>query len=1211
MHISIGKYHILAKTMAKRKRPEIEESEVVTKSRKDRKDRKKRKLANGTTITRPSSKAPTAGQSSNTNATPSVANIAEANSIDIRSLSPQPPAGLSAGQRKRWRRKQRRVQLFGDDGQPDPRPSAQHAPQSVPAVSSSEKKGSKGIDRSTLLRLATTKLLPWRARIWKDDGHEDEQTKPKALKEASPHPSKVTKRSQKSTQKGAPLIVQPDPRPVTVAKPHSSRSGPTSASHPTHQTSDLQSEAARAKPYRILRLPPPAVTTTSVQMSAYSNKPTSVPSHPETSDPVAAFKRFQELVNGGKSDDSDESESSESEAEDDAHPLPQLINPAVQLQRVQGASKLDKCTAVEATIPSKPGSAYSDSDNKFAANAQLVATQHMQQMTTLDDTSAVDATKPDDAHSASESSSLVSSESESEDGGVPVIEDLDANGVEDTIQQATNDEMDASTTSEVNHADANGTIGNDVSAQRDMLNVVPHHTSSNDSSPSNVDSSSTGSESDNEAADNERPLQSALVGDDDAASTRLEVRAQPPNIDDSPDTDQEIENDAGLPTISSSRHLRITSNTNAAWPANVGIKRQSSFLGLEAGGTQSATGLDPPAANDAVPASDPFDVSEADAKAALLALDEVSEGMLTVTRPIPQKFGMSLDSDDVEGAKGLINMDYSDRRGNPDLVAKFGCPKGARMEHLLWPTSVVCNMAQIPEDQGDTPTLENLYPQSAASRSSMSSNIIVATRHSAAMRSKSSSSLSELSRTPSPPSPMKHSQEPPVVAEGERTVAEHLTSLNIATTPSPSPAKKRKMTGTTSKHFTPQKRTRRKAAPAVTEEVVRTPHVLVNDSEETETCGDSSARAQNALKSMFRAESAIKALRTSRGSSIATHSDSEPSLHSSHLGADTSEYEASTQSIEPPSASPVPPPASAPPVTKRKWKSTGKKSTYFTPTKPPLDPSIIDRVDFYNTTSSGRKTRVPAGTSTAPIPSIHEPFFGIIQEKLWREPFWLLIAVTFLNKTTGRAAVPVFWKLKEKYGTPEGLAEADEEELKGLITHLGLQKQRSKRCIKIAKAWVERPPEKGTRWRTLHYPCKEDGRSLKRKKAVEEDAEAIEGLMEIGHIPGCGPYAWDSWRMFCRDVLRRVADDYNGEGAEIREDGEEFVPEWKRVLPLDKELRATLRWMWLREGWIWDHTTGERREATEEEMTKAEKGEMEINDPKERKFAERAAGAEV
>jgi hypothetical protein len=68
-----------------------------------------------------------------------------------------------------------------------------------------------------------------------------------------------------------------------------------------------------------------------------------------------------------------------------------------------------------------------------------------------------------------------------------------------------------------------------------------------------------------------------------------------------------------------------------------------------------------------------------------------------------------------------------------------------------------------------------------------------------------------------------------------------------------------------------------------------------------------------------------------------------------------------------------------------------------------------------------------------------------------------------------------------------------------------------------------------------------------------------------------GSYTLDSWRIFCRDVLRGLASDWKGGGREG-----EFQPEWMRVLPQDKELRAYLRWMWMQEGWLWDPATGEK-----------------------------------
>lgn len=286
-------------------------------------------------------------------------------------------------------------------------------------------------------------------------------------------------------------------------------------------------------------------------------------------------------------------------------------------------------------------------------------------------------------------------------------------------------------------------------------------------------------------------------------------------------------------------------------------------------------------------------------------------------------------------------------------------------------------------------------------------------------------------------------------------------------------------------------------------------------------------------------------------------------------------------------SSPLSSPSPSPPPRRPKRKQTGKTSTFFSPS--PTKPL----------------PRPPKGTSTSPVPPITAPHFGLIQEKLAREPFWLLIAVTFLNKTAGRSAAPIFWSLKALYPTPLALSQASEADLVEMIASLGLQNQRAKRLVAIARAWFAGPPVRGVRHRTLHYPAKGDGKGIKKDEILEEDEQSCAGALEIGHIPGCGPYAWDSWRIFCRDVVRGVAEDYNGKGAV---EGAEFEPEWKRVLPLDKELRACLRWMWLREGWVWDPVGGGRREATAEEMEDAKRGRMGFGDEGEEKFAREAAG---
>lgn len=220
------------------------------------------------------------------------------------------------------------------------------------------------------------------------------------------------------------------------------------------------------------------------------------------------------------------------------------------------------------------------------------------------------------------------------------------------------------------------------------------------------------------------------------------------------------------------------------------------------------------------------------------------------------------------------------------------------------------------------------------------------------------------------------------------------------------------------------------------------------------------------------------------------------------------------------------------------------------------------------------------------VPPLSAKTFGLIQERFWNEPFQMLVAVVFLNRTKGMHAMPVFFGLIERWPTPETLALAPREEICAMLQHLGLQNQRAKGLIDLAAAWLERPPDRARRYRTLNYPCPGDGRDIKSEETLQID-DARVGSLEVAYLPRLGPYGWDSWRIFCRDRLLGLADDYNGLGAP-----EGFEPEWKRVLPLDKELRACLRWMWLRDGWHWNPEDGSKRKASAEFIARANSGNM-------------------
>ncbi|KAF7894617.1 uncharacterized protein EAF01_010067 [Botrytis porri] len=251
--------------------------------------------------------------------------------------------------------------------------------------------------------------------------------------------------------------------------------------------------------------------------------------------------------------------------------------------------------------------------------------------------------------------------------------------------------------------------------------------------------------------------------------------------------------------------------------------------------------------------------------------------------------------------------------------------------------------------------------------------------------------------------------------------------------------------------------------------------------------------------------------------------------------------------------------------------------------------SIALKGESTNKNSSPKKgspqKRPPGIISCIPFPPLSAPHFGLIQERLAHDPFRLLIAVTFLNRTHGKQAIPVFYTLMDQYPTPQSIVDAPKEDIVSVIRHLGLQNQRAATYQAYAKIFCETPPVKNKRYAVHDYPTKGLGRDVKKSEVLPEESVDPRTGWEIGHMTQ-GPYAIDSWRIFCRDLLLEKAKGWNGEGSE----GEGFQPEWMRVLPEDKELRAFLRWMWLKEGFEWDPVTGEKEVAGREVMRAALEG---------------------
>ncbi|XP_058534904.1 methyl-CpG-binding domain protein 4 [Ochotona princeps] len=127
--------------------------------------------------------------------------------------------------------------------------------------------------------------------------------------------------------------------------------------------------------------------------------------------------------------------------------------------------------------------------------------------------------------------------------------------------------------------------------------------------------------------------------------------------------------------------------------------------------------------------------------------------------------------------------------------------------------------------------------------------------------------------------------------------------------------------------------------------------------------------------------------------------------------------------------------------------------------------------------------------------------FNLVQETLFHDPWKLLIATIFLNRTSGRMAIPVLWEFLEKYPSAEAARAADWRDVSELLKPLGLYDLRAKTIIKFSDEYLTK------QWK---YPIE---------------------------LHGIGKYGNDSYRIFC-------------------------IGEWKQVHPEDHKLNKYHDWLW-------------------------------------------------
>ncbi|KAK5863788.1 hypothetical protein PBY51_000793 [Eleginops maclovinus] len=127
--------------------------------------------------------------------------------------------------------------------------------------------------------------------------------------------------------------------------------------------------------------------------------------------------------------------------------------------------------------------------------------------------------------------------------------------------------------------------------------------------------------------------------------------------------------------------------------------------------------------------------------------------------------------------------------------------------------------------------------------------------------------------------------------------------------------------------------------------------------------------------------------------------------------------------------------------------------------------------------------------------------YNLVQETLFHDPWKLLVATIFLNKTSGKMAIPVLWQFFERYPSADVTREADWKPLSELMKPLGLYELRAKTLVRFSDEYLTK------QWR---YPIE---------------------------LYGIGKYGNDSYRIFC-------------------------VDEWREVKPEDHMLNKYHDWLW-------------------------------------------------
>ena len=81
--------------------------------------------------------------------------------------------------------------------------------------------------------------------------------------------------------------------------------------------------------------------------------------------------------------------------------------------------------------------------------------------------------------------------------------------------------------------------------------------------------------------------------------------------------------------------------------------------------------------------------------------------------------------------------------------------------------------------------------------------------------------------------------------------------------------------------------------------------------------------------------------------------------------------------------------------------------------------------------------------------------YGLLQEEINADPWKIFVCCIFCNLTKRVQAEPYFWKVIEKWPSPETLSEADFKDLEKIIRPLGLSKRRALSLKKMSEGYIK------------------------------------------------------------------------------------------------------------------------------------------------------------